>query len=162
MVTLARITEDIASAGLDWITGNAHRRSGRYWTVVPCSSRCSISVPWRASSHPPSPTSARWFARNRDLAAERTHQRQDLLAATEREHARIQAAVARRRDPLRGTAAIGLADSAVINKYKVATHFDLNIADTAFSFARKTAEIAAEAAVDGVYVIRTSLAGLEF
>jgi hypothetical protein len=50
----------------------------------------------------------------------------------------------------------------VINKYKVATHFDLNIADTAFSFARKTAEIAAEAAVDGVYVIRTSLAGLDF
>jgi hypothetical protein len=45
----------------------------------------------------------------------------------------------------------------VINKHKVAEHFDLNIADTAFSFARKTAEIAAEAAVDGVYVIRTSL-----
>lgn len=45
----------------------------------------------------------------------------------------------------------------MINKYKVAKHFDLDIADTAFSFARKTAEIAAEAAVDGVYVIRTSL-----
>ena len=45
----------------------------------------------------------------------------------------------------------------MINKHKMAKHFDLDITDTAFSFARKTAEIAAEAATDGVYVIRTSL-----
>jgi hypothetical protein len=58
---------------------------------------------------PAFPNERQVVCRNRDLAAERTRQRQDLLAATEREHARIQAAVARRRDPLRGTAAIGLA-----------------------------------------------------
>jgi hypothetical protein len=104
--------------------------------------------------------------RNPDLAAERTRKREDLLAATERDLAPIRAAVARKRDPLRGTANIALAVGKVINKHKacpraldpgVAKHFDLDITDTAFSFARKTAAIAEEAATDGVYVIRTSL-----
>src|SRR5437660_1262294 len=65
--------------------------------------------------------------------------------------------VARKRDPLRGTAAIALAVGAVINKHKMSKHFALDITDATFSFARKTTEIAAEAATDGVYVIRTSL-----
>ena len=95
--------------------------------------------------------------RNPDLAAERARKREELLTATERDLAHIQAAVARKRAPLRGTAEIGLAVGAVINQHKVAKHFDLVITDTAFSFARKTNEIAAEAATDGVYVVRTSL-----
>ena len=95
--------------------------------------------------------------RNPALAAERARKREDLLAATERDLARIQAAVARKRDPLRGTAEIGLAVGAGVNRHKVAKHFDLDITDTAFSFARNTAEITAEAATDGLYVVRTSL-----
>jgi hypothetical protein len=95
--------------------------------------------------------------RNPDLAAERRRKRDDLLAATERELARIQAAVMRKRNPLRGTAAIALAVGAVIDTYKMAKHFDLSITDAGFSFARKTAEIQAEAASDGLYVVRTSL-----
>jgi hypothetical protein len=95
--------------------------------------------------------------RNPDLAAERRRKRDDLLAATERDLARIQAAVARKRNPLRGTAEIALAVGAVIDTYKMAKHFDLAITDAAFSFARKTAEIQAEAASDGLYVVRTSL-----
>ena len=95
--------------------------------------------------------------RNPDLAAERARKRADLLAATERDLARIRAAVTRKRHPLRGTAEIALAVGAVINKHKMAKHFDLEITDAAFSFARKATEIAAEAATDGVYVVRTSL-----
>jgi hypothetical protein len=95
--------------------------------------------------------------RNPDLAAERRRKRDDLLAATERDLARIQAAVARKRNPLRGIAEIALAVGAVIDTYKMAKHFDLTITDAAFSFARKTAEIQAEAAFDGLYVVRTSL-----
>jgi hypothetical protein len=95
--------------------------------------------------------------RNPDLAAERARKREDLLAATERDLARIQGAVARKRRPLRGAAEIGLAVGAVFNTHKMAKHFDLAITDTGFSFARKTAEIAAEAATDGLYVVRTSL-----
>jgi len=96
--------------------------------------------------------------RNADLAAERSRKREALLAATETELARIKARVERKRDPLRGTAEIALAVGAVLNTYKMKKHFDLNITDDGFSFARMTAEIAAEAATDGLYVVRTSLA----
>jgi transposase len=157
MITQARITEDIASAGLDWIT--ALRAPAIRALLDSGSLQLSLfdQRDMASITAPDFPHERLVVCRNPDLAAERTRKREDLLAATERELARIQAAVARRRDPLRGSAAIGLAVGAVVNKYKVAKHFDLNVADTAFSFARKTAEIAAEAAVDGVYVIRTSL-----
>jgi hypothetical protein len=96
--------------------------------------------------------------RNPDLAAERARKREELLAATEKELAVIKARVGRKRDPLRGTAEIALAVGAVLNTHKMKKHFDLTIADDAFGFARKTAGIAAEAATDGLYVVRTSLA----
>src|ERR1700720_885412 len=95
--------------------------------------------------------------RNRALAAERARKREDLLAATERDLARIAAAVARKRQPLRGKAEIGLEIGAVLDKHKMAKHFALDITDTSFSFARKTDEITVEAALDGLYVVRTSL-----
>jgi hypothetical protein len=95
--------------------------------------------------------------RNRALASERARKREDLLAATERDLTRIAAAVARKRQPLRGKAEIGLAIGAVLDQHKVAKHFTLDITDTSFSFARKTAEITGEAVLDGLYVVRTSL-----
>src|SRR4029434_5191835 len=61
------------------------------------------------------------------------------------------------RKPLRGKADIGLAAGAVLNRHKVAKHFELTITDDAFGFARNTAAIAAEAALDGFYVVRTNL-----
>ncbi|HEU0216861.1 MAG TPA: transposase [Stellaceae bacterium] len=79
------------------------------------------------------------------------------LAATGRELARIAARVARRRQPLHGRTQIGLAVGAVIDKYKMAKHFALAITDTSFTFARNAAQIAAEAALDGLYAVRTSL-----
>src|SRR5215217_2373200 len=97
------------------------------------------------------------ICRNPDLADERRRKRQALLDATERELRRIQAAVARKRDPLRGTAEIALKVGAVLDQHKMAKHSTLNIADTSFSFARKEEAIAAEAATDGLYVVRTSL-----
>jgi hypothetical protein len=95
--------------------------------------------------------------RNPDLAAQRTRKRQELLAATERDLARIQAAVGRQRKPLRGAAQIALAVGAVIEQHKMRKHFELAITDHSFVFARKTAEIAAEAATDGIYIVRTGL-----
>jgi hypothetical protein len=95
--------------------------------------------------------------RNRALATERTRKREDLLAATERELTRIAAAVARKRQPLRGAAQIGLDVGAVLDKHKMAKHFTLDITDSHFAFARKTEAISAEAALDGIYVVRTSL-----
>ena len=97
------------------------------------------------------------LCRNQALAAERSRKREDLLRATERELAPIAAAVRRKRQPLRGQAEIGLAVGAVIDRHKMAKHFALDITDTSFAFARKAAEIAAEAALDGLYAVRTSL-----
>ena len=95
--------------------------------------------------------------RNPDLAAQRTRKREELLTATEKDLAAIKARVERKRHPLHGTAEIALAVGGALNTYKMKKHFDLNITDDAFSFARKTTEIAAEAATDGLYVVRTNL-----
>lgn len=157
MITQARITEDIKAAGLDWITA---LRAPAIRTLLETGALQLSLFDQRdmaSITAPEFPGERLVVCRNPDLAAERARKREDLLAATERDLARIQAAVTRKRDPLRGTTEIALAVGAVINKHKMAKHFDLDIADAAFSFARKTLEIAAEAATDGVYVVRTSL-----
>ena len=156
MITQARITEDIGSAGLDWITALRAPASSGWSIAARCNSRCSISATWRASPHLTSPASA-WWSVAIPISPPSVPASAKTSAATERDLARIQTAVVRKRDPLRGTAEIALAVGAVINKHKMAKHFELDITDAAFSFARKTTEIAAEAATDGVYVIRTSL-----
>jgi transposase len=96
--------------------------------------------------------------RNPELAAERTRKREELLAETEKDLGRVKAAVERKRNPLRGTAEIALKVGEVFNTHKMKKHFDLNITDAAFSFTRKSAEITSEAATDGIYVVRTSVA----
>jgi len=93
--------------------------------------------------------------RNPVLAAERARKREALLSATETDLARIAASVAR--GTLRDAAAIGLRAGRVIDARKMAKHFQFVIADGVFSYQRRTDAIAAEAALDGLYVIRTSL-----
>ena len=93
--------------------------------------------------------------RNPELAKLRAHKREELLAATEANLAKIQARVEAAK--LAGADAIGLRVGKVINQYKVAKHFELAIADRSFSFQRKRESIATEAALDGIYIIRTSV-----
>ena len=93
--------------------------------------------------------------RNPELAKLRAHRREDLLAATEKNLAKIQTRVAAAK--LSGQGKIGLRVGKVVNQYKVAKHFELDIRDDAFSFQRKPDSIAAEAALDGIYLIRTSV-----
>ena len=93
--------------------------------------------------------------RNPELAKKRAYTRTDLLLATERSLAKLKARV--EASKLTGSDRIGLAVGKVINQYKVAKHFDLNITDDAFNYTRNEANIAAEAALDGLYVIRTSV-----
>ena len=98
------------------------------------------------------------LCRNPHLAAERDRKREDLLAATERELDKVCQMVTGPRGTLRGADAgkIGQRAGRVINKYKVAKHFDTQIADGSFTYQRKTEQIAAEAALDGIYVLRTT------
>jgi hypothetical protein len=96
--------------------------------------------------------------RNPQLAAERARKREDLLRATERELDKVQRMVTGPRGSLRNASAgrIGERVGRVSNKYKVAKHFELEIADGAFNYRRKTEQIQAEAALDGIYVLRTT------
>ena len=158
MITQARLTEDIKTAGLDWIT--ALRAPAIKELVKGGALQLSLfdERDMASITSPDFPGERLIVCRNPDLAAERTRKRQDLLAATERDLGRIQTAVSRKRNPLRGAAAIGLAVGAVIEKHKMRKHFDLAITDTGFSLTRKADAITAEAATDGIYIVRTSLA----
>jgi hypothetical protein len=93
--------------------------------------------------------------RNPALATERARKREALLVATEAALAKVAAAVARGR--LRTAAAIGLRAGRVVNAKKMAKHFELEIADGVFAYRRRTDAIALEAALDGLYVVRTSV-----
>jgi transposase len=93
--------------------------------------------------------------RNPELAKLRMHTRNDLLAATEGELEKIKARVDAAK--LVGRDKIGVAVGKVVNRYKVSKHFELVITDNSLSFSRKEDSIAAEAALDGLYIIRTSV-----
>src|SRR6201994_70126 len=158
MITEARITADVKSAGLDWITalrGPAIKEllnSGAIQLTL-FDTRDMASI-----TSPEYPGERLVVCRNADLAAERARKREELLTATEKDLAAVRARVERKRNPLRGTAEIALAVGEIFNIHKMRKHFDLEITDTVFSFTRKTDAIAAEAATDGLYVVRTSLA----
>ena len=158
MITDARIREELQPAGLDWITA---LRAPAIQELAADNGPLQMSLfderDMAEISSPDYPGERLIVCRNRELATERARKRQALLEVTEKELTRIQAAVERKRDPLRGKDQIGLAVGAVIGKHKMAKHIELVIEDTSFSFRRKQAEIAAEAALDGLYVIRTSL-----
>jgi len=94
--------------------------------------------------------------RNPELAKLRAAKRKDLIAATERELQKVAGMVAGGK--LAGRDKIGVRVGKVLNKYKVGKHFDLTIQDAAFAFSVSEGRVAAEAALDGLYVIRTSAA----
>lgn len=93
--------------------------------------------------------------RNTELAKMRAHTRDDLLAATQRSLEKIKVRVDATK--LAGEDKIGVAVGKVVNQYKVAKHFELTITDNSFAFTRLAESIAAEAALDGLYIIRTSV-----
>ena len=95
--------------------------------------------------------------RNPLLSEERARKRGELLAATELDLAKIAAATQRVRNPLRGEQAIALRVGRVIERFHMAKHFELSITHTTLAWQRKSESIAAQAALDGLYVIRTSV-----
>jgi hypothetical protein len=110
-------------------------------------------------SHPDYPGERLITCRNPALAAERARKRTELLAATDADLAAIAARVAAGR--LRGAGKIGEAIGRVIAKRKVGKHFRREITDTTFTYHRDQAGIDAEAALDGIYVLRTSVPATE-
>jgi len=106
-------------------------------------------------THPDYPGERLVACRNVELGKLRAHKRQALLEATAKELEKVRVMV--ERSLLRGAGKIGVRAGRVVNKYKVAKHFELTIDNGRFDFALRKEEVAAEAALDGIYVIRTSL-----
>jgi hypothetical protein len=158
MITQARIDEELKPAGLDWIT--ALRAPAIRALAEGGALQMSLfdQRDMAVISAPDFPGERLMVCRNGDLARERARKREDLLAATERNLAAIAQATSRKRQPLRGQAKIGLKVGAVLGRHKMAKHFDITIAPAHLSFSRKADAIAAEAALDGIYVVRTTVA----
>ena len=97
--------------------------------------------------------------RNGHLAHQLGHKREELLTATETELDKIVVATSRAKQRLKGKAEIGLRVGKVVNRFKVAKYFELSITDSQFSYQRQSDKIEADAQLDGLYVIRTSVSG---
>ncbi|MDI3312955.1 MAG: IS1634 family transposase [Mycobacterium sp.] len=157
MITSARITAELHPAGLDWITA---LRAPQIKALVEADAlQLSLfdTQDLAEIDSPDYPGERLIACHNPDLAQRRTRKRHELLAATEKQLSAIAAATTRTRRPLRGKDTIALRVGKVINRHKMAKHFHLTITDTAFSFTRNDEAIAAEAALDGIYVLRTNL-----
>jgi hypothetical protein len=158
MITSARIEEELRPAGFDWITAlRAPAIQALAAEGGPLQPDLFDDRDLAEIESPDYPGERLIVCKNPALAAERARKRTELLDATERALERIQARVRRARRPLRGAAAIGQAVGAVLGRRKVAKHFEITIGDDDLTFARAAAAIAAEAALDGFYVLRTSV-----
>ena len=153
-----RIEQTLRPAGLDWITA---LRAPAIKHLAAEGGPLQLSLfddrDMAEITSPDYPGERLVVCKNPLLAEERARKRVELLAATERELARIAARVQRAHSPLRGAAAIGQAVGAVLGRRHMAKHFQITITDETFSFAQNSLSIAAEAALDGIYVVRTSL-----
>ncbi len=157
MLTEARIRQEVEPAGLDWISalrGPAVRSLVESGAVQLSLFDRKDLVEIRSTDYP---GERLMVCRNPLLAAERARKREDLLQATEAVLDPIVAATRRDKYRLKGQDRIGLRVGKVIGKYKMAKHFDCTIAKASFSYRRKAESIAAEAALDGLYIVRTSL-----
>jgi hypothetical protein len=159
MITAARIAEELEPAGLDWLTA---LRAPAIQKLAAEDGPLQLSLfdtrDLAEIESPDYPGERLIVCRNPALAQERARKRTELLDATEQELVRIQARVRRARQPLRGADQIGLAVGAVLGRRKVAKHFQITITEHDLSFTRDAAAIAAEAALDGFYVLRTNVA----
>ena len=157
MLTDARIRDEVRPAQLDWLS--ALRAPQIKALVEEGALQLSLfdEQDLVEISSPEFPGERLVCCLNPVLAAERTRKRQDLLAATEKELTPIAAATGRAKRPVRGKDKIALRVGKVINHYKMAKHFTLTITEDSFTFTRNHEAIAAEAALDGIYVLRTSL-----
>jgi transposase len=158
MITKARIRQDLRDKdGLDWITA---LRAPQIRKLVE-SDHLQLTLfdtrDMAEITHPDYPDERLIVCRNPVLANQRALTREDLLRATEEKLAKIVLATSRAARRLKGKDKIALRVGKVINKFKVAKHFEISITDESFTYRRKEASIAKEAALDGIYVIRTSV-----
>src|SRR5258705_13356690 len=151
MLTAARLREDVAPAHLDWITA---LRAPQVKALVR-DGDLQLTLFGQAGlaeiTSPDFPAERLVACKNPFLEAERARKREALLAATEADLAKIAAACARDRRPLRGQDKIAVRADRVLRRRKGARHFTVEIGEDRFSYAPDQDSIAAEAALDGIY-----------
>jgi Transposase DDE domain len=157
MITEARIREDLKPNDLFWITALRAPAIRKLLTGGSLQLSLFDQHDLAEITDPAYPAERLVVCKNPLLAGERARKREDLLQATERELDKIVDSTQRRRGPLRGKERIGLRVGAVLGRFKVAKHFRLHIADDSFRYERLAEAIAQEAALDGIYVLRTSV-----
>ena len=157
MLTAARLREDVRPEGLDWITAlrapqvkKLVRDGDLQLTLFDVQDLAEITSP-------DFPGERLVACMNPFLEAERARKRESLLAATEADLEKIAAACARARRPLRGQDTIAVRVDRVLNRRKVGKHFTIAITGDSFSYARNQVCVTAEAKLDGIYVLRTSV-----
>ena len=162
MITGAQVRQLQATAGVSWIT--ALRAPAIQKLVAEGAIQLSLFDTQNLAEveDPRYPGERLVVCHNPLLAHKRASKREDMLLATERELAKVAAMVERGaaggRAGLHGAALIGERVGRVVNKYDMAKHFRRAITDSSFSYARDPAAIATEAALDGLYVLRTNVA----
>lgn len=158
MITDARIRENLNGVeGVDWITA---LRGPSIKALVESGTIEASLFDERDLAEVTSadyPGERLIVCRNPVLAEDRARTRQELLAATEKDLQKVAAATERARRPLRGKDKIGLRVGKVLNRHKMAKHFELAIEEQSFTYQRSEEKIAQEAALDGLYVIRTNV-----
>jgi hypothetical protein len=157
MLTAARLREDVRPAGLDWIT--ALRAPQVKALVRDGDLQLSLfdQTDLAEITSPDFPGERLVACKNPFLEAERARKRESLLAAAEADLAKIAAACARARRPLRGQDKIAVRVDRVLNRRKIAKHFRVDTGEDRLSYHRDQDTITAEAALDGIYVLRTSV-----
>ncbi len=158
LITEARIREDLKPIeGLDWISALRAPAIKELLKVGLIEQSFFDDKDLGEISSPDYPGQRLVVCRNPFLAQERAHKREDLLRATEKELQKIADATKRAKRPLRGKDQIGIRVGKVINRFKVGKHFRTDIKEESFHFDRKKEQIEREAALDGIYVIRTTV-----
>ncbi|WP_434619462.1 IS1634 family transposase [Arthrobacter sp. A5] len=156
MITSARIEALKELGGLGWVTAlRAPAIQAPAADDGPLQMSLFDETNLAEISHPDYPGERLIACRNPALAAERSRKRGDLLAATDQELAKITAATEAGR--LKDAGRIGIRAGKVVGKYNMEKHYKLDITDTSFTYARNEENIAAEAALDGIYIIRTTI-----
>ena len=158
MITSARIREDLhTSHGIQWISALRATQIQKLAKDGCLQMSLFDQTDLVEIAHPSFPGERLIACFNPLLAEERARKRPDLLAATEKQLAKIAAATQRVRRPLRGKHNIGVRAGKILNRYKMGKHFQLRIEEDSFHYERKTANIEREQNLDGIYVIRTSV-----
>lgn len=159
MITTRRIEDVLRPAGMQWITA---LRSPQIQELIEDQGPLQLSLfdergLVEIEDAQRYPGERLIVCRNPALAQERERKRAELLSATEVELDKIAQATTRTRNRLKGTDQIALRVGRIIERYKMAKHFELDIGESHFGYRRRDAQIAAEAALDGLYVIRTNV-----